>query len=560
MINFRIEHFLKDFIEEGPRTAMELEIFYRLGHLYMSCDLPEVSKEVFRKIVAANPTYRDTVEILGALEVELMSEAMEAFGEVVQQDEEFRGGGSTGGPSTLDEALPDLPDLPDLPELPPTQGPGAPLQGGEALARPTVSSLAQPAPAQVAPPQAPAPIPTQAPAPIPTQAPAPIPTQASPQVSTQAPAQVPTQASPQIPANPERPEGARGPGIPTSMPAGGVAPSPAAGTPPPQLLPPGAAAPTVGLPSETASAEAPMTLGMGGPVPQPGLPQPTVADGGLVALQPGALIANRYRLEAELGKGGSASVFRATDLELDEEVALKFLAKPRENPADFERFRRELKLTRQLTHPNVIRVHDIGVHQQYSYLSMELLKGKSLFELMLGELDLEDGLTYLIQACGGLQAAHDLGVVHRDVKPGNIFVTEDEVAKVMDFGIARQRHVPGVTVHGRTFGTPEYMAPEQIRSGSDVTTATDLYAMGVTLYEVCTGQVPFQHPEAMPLMMMHLEQLPRPPRELAPGLPASLEQVILQLLEKEPSQRIPSCSVLARQLRQIRQEYRNSQR
>jgi serine/threonine-protein kinase len=491
----------------------------------MSCDLPEVSKEVFRKIVAANPTYRDTVEILGALEVELMSEAMEAFGEVVQQDEAFRGqAGSTTGASALNQALPELPDLPELPELPQAEAPGAPIQG-EALPSPTVSTLAQ------MPPQAPA----------------------------------------QMTHPPELHNG---------IPHG---PPPTEGAPTSQPYSPGAAAPTVGLTHETANAVAPVTVGMGGVVPlpppqatpdalpQPGAPQatpdalpqpgaPQATPGGMVALQPGALIADRYRLEAELGKGGSASVFRALDLELDDEVALKFLAKPRENPADFERFRRELKLTRQLTHPNVIRVHDIGVHQQYSYLSMELLKGKSLFELMLDELDLVDGLTYLIQACAGLQAAHDVGVVHRDVKPGNIFITEDEVAKVMDFGIARQRHVPGVTMHGRTFGTPEYMAPEQIRSGSDVTTATDLYALGVTLYEVCTGQVPFQHPEAMPLMMMHLEQLPRPPRELAPGLPASLEQVILQLLEKEPSQRIPSCSALARRLRQIRQEYRNAQR
>src|SRR5207253_9210070 len=150
-------------------------------------------------------------------------------------------------------------------------------------------------------------------------------------------------------------------------------------------------------------------------------------------------------------------------------------------------------------------------------------------------------LGYLLQACHGLQAAHDAGVVHRDVKPDNFFVTGDGVLKVMDFGIAKQHATPGVTVAGSIAGTPMYMSPEQISNFSTVSHLTDIYALGVCAYEMFTGKVPFNHPELVPLLMMHVNSPPEPPRKLNPSIPESLEAVILRLLAKDPAQRVQSC-------------------
>src|SRR6202011_660899 len=160
----------------------------------------------------------------------------------------------------------------------------------------------------------------------------------------------------------------------------------------------------------------------------------------------GSTIAGRYRLEAKIGQGGMASVFRAFDLELEESVALKVFDVAQSSDVLVARFKQELKLSRQLIHPNIIRLYDIGAHQGHRYISMELLVGKSLKEQMRQPIEFRTALGYLMQACHGLQAAHDAGVVHRDVKPDNFFVTEDGVLKVMDFGIAKQYETPGVTV------------------------------------------------------------------------------------------------------------------
>src|SRR5207237_6670039 len=151
------------------------------------------------------------------------------------------------------------------------------------------------------------------------------------------------------------------------------------------------------------------------------------------------------------------------------------------------------KLSRQLIHPNIIRLYDIGLHQGHRYISMELLVGKSLKDRMRAPIEFRTALGYLLQACHGLQAAHDAGVVHRDVKPDNFFVTGDGVLKVMDFGIAKHHAAPGVTVAGSIAGTPQYMSPEQISNFSAVTAATDLYALGICAYELFSGAPPFTH-------------------------------------------------------------------
>ncbi len=266
----------------------------------------------------------------------------------------------------------------------------------------------------------------------------------------------------------------------------------------------------------------------------------------------GATVAARYRLEAQIGKGGMAAVFRAYDLELEEQVALKVFNVQHTSEVLVARFKQELKLSRQLIHPNIIRLYDIGMHQGYRYISMELLTGQSLKERMTKPLDLRTALGFLVQACHGLQAAHDAGVVHRDVKPDNFFVTGDGVLKVMDFGIAKQHATPGVTVAGSIAGTPMYMSPEQISNFSTVSPLTDLYALGVCAYEMCTGRVPFSHAELVPLLMMHVNDQPVPPRRLNAALPPRLEAAVLKLLQKQPASRFQSCRELAQELSAIR--------
>ncbi len=266
----------------------------------------------------------------------------------------------------------------------------------------------------------------------------------------------------------------------------------------------------------------------------------------------GSTLAGRYRLEAKIGQGGMAAVFRAFDLELEEDVALKIFSAEQSSEVLVARFKQELKLSRQLIHPNITRLYDIGVHAGHRYISMELLKGKSLKERMRQPIEFRMALGYLIQACHGLQAAHDAGVVHRDVKPDNFFVTEDGVLKVMDFGIAKQYATVGVTVAGAIAGTPLYMSPEQIGNFSSVTHLTDLYALGICAYEMFTGEVPFFHAEMVPLLMMHVNTPPPPPRQKNPQLPPSLEAAILKLLAKDPAQRYQSCRELAEDLGRIR--------
>lgn len=266
----------------------------------------------------------------------------------------------------------------------------------------------------------------------------------------------------------------------------------------------------------------------------------------------GGTIAGRYRIEARIGQGGMAMVFRAFDIELEERVALKVFNVAQTSEVLLARFRQELKLSRQLLHPNLIRLYDIGVHDGHRYISMELLVGKSLKERMAQPIEFKTALGYLLQACHGLQAAHDAGVVHRDVKPDNFFVTDDGVLKVMDFGIAKQYAAPGVTVAGSIAGTPLYMSPEQIGSFSEVTHLTDLYALGVCAYEMFTGTTPFFHADLVPLLMMHVNDKPPPPRSRNPSLPPELDKVILKLLAKDPKQRYPSCRELAQALAAIR--------
>ena len=280
-------------------------------------------------------------------------------------------------------------------------------------------------------------------------------------------------------------------------------------------------------------------------VPAPGDSVPT-------SLEPGMVIAERFKLNAQIGQGGMATVFSATDLELEEEVALKAFSGQLITTEWLEeavqRFRQELKLCRKLRHPNIIQVYDIGIHAGHRYFTMELLRGTSLDKLLGKPLEVARAVDYLRQACAGLHAAHERGVVHRDVKPENIFVTDQGLIKIMDFGIAKSSYQTGTTTLGTLAGTPEYMAPEQIDDFSGAGPAADQYSLGIVGYYMLTGRVPFQHEQMLGLLMMHLRQNPRPLRDINPSLPEALESVILRMLAKAPQDRFATCRDVARQL------------
>lgn len=266
---------------------------------------------------------------------------------------------------------------------------------------------------------------------------------------------------------------------------------------------------------------------------------------------PGVVLMKRYRLEEVIGRGGMSLVYRATDLELKDTVALKIFTQPTNEDA-LARFKQEVLLARQLIHRNVVRVYDIGTALGARFLTMELLLGEDLHSKMSRGLSLRDGIDLLIQACAGLEAAHQSGVIHRDIKPENLYVTNTNVVKVTDFGIAKQSSQRGLTMAGMVVGTPEYMAPEQAHGHMEVTPRADLYSIGIILYYLTTGTLPFRHAELVPLLMMQVTQKPEPPRVRNPKVPLPVDELVMQLLEKEPSLRPASARALGERLIELR--------
>jgi serine/threonine-protein kinase len=232
---------------------------------------------------------------------------------------------------------------------------------------------------------------------------------------------------------------------------------------------------------------------------------------------------------------------------------MKLFLQPSDDPQLLIRFKQELTLSRTLTHPNIVRLYDIGQHQGCRFLTMELLHGTDLAALLEGKpMDLKRGIRYLLEACSALALAHDKGVIHRDIKPANFFITNEDTLKVMDFGIAkRSTQSAAMTQAGFIAGTPAYMSPEQINNFAAVSHRTDIYALGIVAYEMFTGAVPFDHGEMMQLLMMHLTREPDPPRSRNPAIPEALEAIILHLLEKDPAKRVQSCRELGEMLSKV---------
>jgi serine/threonine-protein kinase len=247
-------------------------------------------------------------------------------------------------------------------------------------------------------------------------------------------------------------------------------------------------------------------------------------------------LGERYRVLAELGRGGMGVVYRARDLVLDEEIALKVLLRQfTTNPEDLERFKGEIKTARRITHPNVIRIHDFGVIGRDAFISMEMLAGGDLKSRVdAGALPLGEALRVCRGLCAGLQAAHDQGVIHRDLKPQNILFDRQGTPKLSDFGIARLADTTSNTIG--FIGTPFYMAPEVAR-GAKADFRSDVYALGVVFYQMVTGRLPFYADSLVGIAMMHANEPPPSPRSLRPDLPPALEAVVLRALEKDPERR-----------------------
>jgi serine/threonine-protein kinase len=284
----------------------------------------------------------------------------------------------------------------------------------------------------------------------------------------------------------------------------------------------------------------------------------TVAPAGVETLSgiaPGALMGQRFEILAVLGAGGMGVVYKARDRELDDLVALKMLRRELlSDKSHLERLKAEIKLARRITHPNVLRTHDFGEIDGIPYISMEYVRGVTLRYLLdqTHRLPYSAGLRLAKQLCAGLGAAHAVGVMHRDIKPENLILEPTGNAKLMDFGIARpiRRMAPGQTEAGFIVGTPLYMSPEQLQ-GEEVDVRADVYSAGVVLYEMFTGELPFNGPSAVEIMLKHLREPVPAPRAHWPEIPPKLEAAILRCLEKDPAARYRTVEELQRDLESL---------
>jgi beta-lactam-binding protein with PASTA domain/tRNA A-37 threonylcarbamoyl transferase component Bud32 len=262
------------------------------------------------------------------------------------------------------------------------------------------------------------------------------------------------------------------------------------------------------------------------------------------------LFDGRYRILRKLGAGGMANVYLAEDEELGRRVAIKILNDRYANDELFiERFRREAKSAAGLSHPNIVSIYDRGQAEGTYYIAMEVIEGRSLKELILtrGPLPIGQAIAYALEMLEALRFAHRHGIIHRDVKPHNILIGER--LKVTDFGIARAG-ASQMTEAGSIMGTAQYLSPEQAR-GAPVTASSDLYSIGIVLYEMLTGKVPFTGDSAIEIAMKHLNEVPKPPSKTRPEIPEDLDHVVLRALAKAPEDRYQTAEEFAEDLHRV---------
>lgn len=267
-------------------------------------------------------------------------------------------------------------------------------------------------------------------------------------------------------------------------------------------------------------------------------------------LAAGTLLAGRYEILQLLGAGGMGAVYKARDKELDRLVALK-LIRPElaRNPEMLRRFKQELILARQVTHKNVIRIFDLGEADGAKFISMDFVEGQDLHALLLqrGKFSPGDAARIMLQICRALEAAHAERVIHRDLKPQNIMLDQNGRVYVMDFGIARSAHLPGMTQTGALIGTPEYMSPEQAR-GEELDERSDIFSLGVIFYEILTGKPPYPADAPLATLWKRMQEPVTPPSQLDPSIPAALNSMVVRALEIEPDKRFGSAREMASQV------------
>ena len=264
----------------------------------------------------------------------------------------------------------------------------------------------------------------------------------------------------------------------------------------------------------------------------------------------GKKLEGRYEITELIGVGGMADVYKATDIIDNKEVAVKILKKEfAENEEFLRRFRNESKAIALLSHPNIVKVYDVNFSDRLQYIVMEYIDGITLKEYIDAEhvLTWKDSVHFIIQVLRALQHAHDRGIVHRDIKPQNIMLFTDGTIKVMDFGIAKFAREDNGTQSDQAIGTVHYISPEQAR-GDDTDEKSDIYSVGVMLYEMLTGQKPFDTDNPISIAVMHMQNTPKRPRAINPDIPVGLEEIILRAMEKDPENRYQTAADMIRDI------------
>jgi serine/threonine-protein kinase len=261
----------------------------------------------------------------------------------------------------------------------------------------------------------------------------------------------------------------------------------------------------------------------------------------------------QYKIVSKIGQGGMGAVFKARDSALSRDVALKVLwTGPLEDPRVAERFVREARCLARLSHPHLLHVYNVGSEGDLKYFAMELLDGDTLAAaLKRGPLKIPEAVAVIGQMLAALDYVHRQGITHRDIKSGNIMLCGSR-AVLMDFGLAKEEHMSGLTSEGVVLGTPEYMTPEQA-DGRACGAPTDIYSLGVVFFEALTGQVPFTGRSALSIIRQHLDEPPPSLAKRLPGVDLRLDQIIQRALAKEPSERFPDCAAMAEALSRVHQ-------
>ncbi len=268
----------------------------------------------------------------------------------------------------------------------------------------------------------------------------------------------------------------------------------------------------------------------------------------------GQVFDNRYRIDKVIGVGGMAVVFEAYDHVMKRSVAVKMLKDEiSHDTQSVKRFINESKAVAMLSHPNIVKIYDVSVKENRKYIVMERVEGITLKNYLnkKGTLGMREMMQYTEQILLALEHAHSKGVVHRDIKPQNILLLKNGVIKVTDFGIAKLPNAETVTMTDKAIGTVYYISPEQA-SGKKVDRRSDIYSLGVLMYEMCTGKLPFMADSPVSVALMHVKDQPKRPCEIVPSIPKGLEQVILAAMEKRPDKRIQSASQMLRLLDRIK--------